>query len=297
VLDAAGVELALRQYRLAEGCGKQASGHEKTHASHLRYPPIRCWLKKPRHRAGRREPTRRLLPIGVTYIAEKRRSDFYDREYQLASEGEVGHLTGLMATLDDIVSAAAKVFRTKGYHAATVRDIADEVGILKGSLYHHFDSKEELLYLVVKEPIAQMYRTIGEIAAADGTATEKLRRAISAHLEAFDRHYPHLFVYLRERESVKRRFREMFGFSPKEYERCWQQIIREGVETGEFRAELDIQVASYGLLGMLNWLYKWYDPQGRLSVQEVAEQFTSLALAGLAAAPAAPRGNRTKPSP
>src|SRR6266478_6856581 len=106
-----------------------------------------------------------------------------------------------MATLDDIVSAAAKVFRTKGYHAATVRDIADEVGILKGSLYHHFDSKEELLYLVVKEPIAQMFRTIAEIAAAEGGAAEKLTRAISAHLEAFDRHYPHLFVYLRERES------------------------------------------------------------------------------------------------
>jgi AcrR family transcriptional regulator len=151
-----------------------------------------------------------------------------------------------------------------------------------------------LLYLVVKEPIAQMYRTIGEIAAADGTATEKLRRAISAHLEAFDRHYPHLFVYLRERESVKRRFREMFGFSPKEYERCWQQIIREGVETGEFRAELDIQVASYGLLGMLNWSYKWYDPQGRLSVQEVAEQFTSLALAGLAAPPVVPKRSNSK---
>jgi TetR/AcrR family transcriptional regulator, cholesterol catabolism regulator len=188
-----------------------------------------------------------------------------------------------MATLDDIVSAAAKVFRTKGYHAATVRDIADEVGLLKGSLYHHFDSKEELLYLVVKEPIAQMYRTMAEIAVADGPATDKLRRAIAAHLEAFDRHYPHLFVYLREREAVKRRFREKIGFSPKDYERCWQQILSEGVESGEFRRDLDIQVASYGLLGMLNWLYKWYDPQGRLTVREVAEQFTALALAGLAA--------------
>jgi TetR/AcrR family transcriptional regulator, cholesterol catabolism regulator len=187
------------------------------------------------------------------------------------------------------------VFRTKGYHAATIRDIADEVGILKGSLYHHFDSKEDLLYLVVKEPIAQMYRTIADIAAADELPTEKLRRAISTHLEAFDRHYPHLFVYLRERESVKRRFREMIGFSPKEYERCWQQIIREGVESGEFRRDLDIQVASYGLLGMLNWLYKWYDPQGRLSVQQVAEQFTLLALAGLAATPAAPVSRRVKP--
>jgi TetR/AcrR family transcriptional regulator, cholesterol catabolism regulator len=200
-----------------------------------------------------------------------------------------------MATLDDIVSAAAKVFRTKGYHAATVRDIADAVGILKGSLYHHFDSKEDLLYLVVKEPIAQMYRTIADIAATEGSATEKLRRAILAHLEAFDRHYPHLFVYLRERESVKRRFREMIGFSPKEYERCWQRIIREGVDNGEFRQDLDIQVASYGLLGMLNWLYKWYDPQGRLSVQQVAEQFTALALAGLSTAPAAADGSGIEP--
>jgi TetR/AcrR family transcriptional regulator, cholesterol catabolism regulator len=206
-----------------------------------------------------------------------------------------------MVTLDDIVSAAAKIFRTKGYHAATVRDIADEVGILKGSLYHHFASKEELLYLVVKEPIAQMYRTISEIAAADATAAEKLRRAISAHLEAFDRHYPHLFVYLRERESVKRRFREMIGFSPKEYERCWQQILREGIENGEFRPDLDIQVTSYGMLGMLNWSYKWYDPQGRLSVREVAEEFTTLALAGVAADqpradPPMPEFSRLKPA-
>jgi AcrR family transcriptional regulator len=205
-----------------------------------------------------------------------------------------------MATLDDIVSAAAKVFRTKGYHAATVRDIADEVGLLKGSLYHHFDSKEELLYLVVKEPIAQMYRTMAEIAAADGGATDKLRRAIAAHLEAFDRHYPHLFVYLREREAVKRRFREKIGFSPKDYERCWQQILSEGVKSGEFRRDLDIQVASYGLLGMLNWLYKWYDPQGRLSVREVAAQFTGLALAGLAAdnsgaVPSKTKGSSVKP--
>jgi TetR/AcrR family transcriptional regulator, cholesterol catabolism regulator len=197
-----------------------------------------------------------------------------------------------MATLDEIVSAAAKVFRTKGYHAATVRDIADEVGILKGSLYHHFESKEALLYLVVKEPIAQMYRTIAAIADADLAPTEKLRRAISAHLEAFDRHYPHLFVYLRERESVKRRFREMIGFSPKDYERCWQQILRDGIKNGEFRGELDVQVTSYGLLGMLNWAYKWYDPQGRLSIGEVAEQFTVLALAGLAAPK--PRRARTR---
>jgi len=189
-----------------------------------------------------------------------------------------------MANLEEIIAAAAKVFQTKGYHAATVQDIADAVGILKGSLYHHVKSKEDLLYLIVKEPIARIYERMAEIVATDLPAGEKLRRAVLAQIEAFDQHYPHLFVYLHEREEMKRGFREQFKLSPKQYERCWQQILREGVKSGEFRADLDVQVVSYGVLGMLNWLYKWYDPRGRLSAREVADQLSALALGGLAAA-------------
>src|SRR6267143_4015796 len=90
-----------------------------------------------------------------------------------------------MANLEEIVAAAAKVFQTKGYHAATVQDIADAVGILKGSLYHHHvKSKEDLLYLIVEEPIARIYERMAEIVAGELPAGEKLRRAILAHLEA-----------------------------------------------------------------------------------------------------------------
>jgi TetR/AcrR family transcriptional regulator, cholesterol catabolism regulator len=202
-----------------------------------------------------------------------------------------------MANLEEIIAAAAKVFQTKGYHAATVQDIADAVGILKGSLYHYVKSKEDLLYLIVKEPIARIYERMTEIVASELPAGEKLRGAILAHLEAFDRHYPHLFVYLHEREEMKRRFREQFKLSPKQYERCWQQILREGVKSGEFRPDFDVQVVSYGLLGMLNWLYKWYDPRGRLGVREVADQLSALALAGLAApAPKARSSRKRRPS-
>src|SRR5207245_8673741 len=147
---------------------------------------------------------------------------------------EFDQTVGHMAKLDEIITAAAKVFQTKGYHAASVQDIADEVGILKGSLYHHFESKEELLYLIVKEPIARLYETVGEILASEAPAAEKLRRAILAHLEAFHRHHPHLFVYLRETEDLKRRFRATTQLSPKTYERFWQQILREGMKTGDF---------------------------------------------------------------
>ena len=117
--------------------------------------------------------------------------------------------------------------------------------------------------------------------AAELPAAEKLRRATVAHLEAFDRHHPHLFVYLRETANLKGRFRASAQLSPKQYERFWQQILREGMKSGEFRADLDVQVVSYGLLGMLNWLYKWYDPNGRLEPSEIAAQFSALALSGL----------------
>jgi AcrR family transcriptional regulator len=118
-----------------------------------------------------------------------------------------------MANIEEIIAAAARVFQRKGYHAATVQDIADAIGILKGSLYHHFKSKDDLLYLIVKEPILRMYSRIGEIAASDLPASEKLRRAILAHLDGFDQHYPHLFVYLREREEMKRLFRQQLNLA------------------------------------------------------------------------------------
>ena len=199
-----------------------------------------------------------------------------------------------MANIEEIIAAAARVFQRKGYHAATVQDIADAVGILKGSLYHHFKSKDDLLYFIVKEPIFRMYSRMGEIAASDLPASEKLRRAILAHLDGFDQHYPHLFVYLREREEMKRLFRQQLNLSPKQYEGYWQRILREGVKAGEFRADLDVPVVTYGLLGMLNWAYKWYKPRGRLGVREVAEQFSTLALAGLSVASPKTRPSRKR---
>src|SRR5262245_9571955 len=128
-----------------------------------------------------------------------------------------------------------------------------------------------------------MYERMTEIAASDLPASEKLRRASLAHLEAFDRHYPHLFVYLHEREEMKRRFREQFKLSPKQYERYWRQILREGVKSGGFRPDRGAAAWSYGLLGLLSWRYQWYDPRGRLGVSEVAGQLSALALTGLAA--------------
>jgi AcrR family transcriptional regulator len=197
---------------------------------------------------------------------------------------------------DVILEAASRLFSSQGYHATSMRDIADGVGILKGSLYHHFESKEAILYRIVKEPIARLHRTVAEIAEGRGPAVEKLERAAAAHVQAFHDHYPHLFVYLRETESVRHRFREADGLAPRHYERLWVAIVADGMKAGELRADLDPTVVVYAMLGMLNWLYKWYDPNGRLGPREIAAQFSTLALSGLAAGRAtAPPAERPVP--
>src|SRR4030095_17061442 len=91
---------------------------------------------------------------------------------------------------DVILDAASRLFSARGYHATSVQDIADAVGILKGSLYHHFESKEAILYRIVKEPIARLHRTVGEIAEASGPASANLERAAAADVSAFVDQYP-----------------------------------------------------------------------------------------------------------
>lgn len=181
----------------------------------------------------------------------------------------------------EIIRAAAKVFKAKGYHAATIQDIADEVGLLKGSLYYHVASKEELLYLVVKDPITRVYRRLEKIADGKGSAREKIARAVAVHLEAFDVHYPHLFVYIREMDSLYARLKDKIAESPKHYERLWHRILREGMKAGELRDDLDVKVATYAILGAMNWMYKWYEQNGRLSIREVANIYARTFLDGL----------------
>src|SRR4051812_39582811 len=94
---------------------------------------------------------------------------------------------------DQIVAAAAKVFREKGYHQSTTEDIAAEVGMLKGSLYYYITKKEDLLHAVVEKPVNEMVANLREIAESGSTSEEKIRRLIADHLRTFDQYYPHIF--------------------------------------------------------------------------------------------------------
>lgn len=181
----------------------------------------------------------------------------------------------------DIVATAARLFKEKGYRATTLEDIAAAVGMLKGSLYYYIRSKEELLYLVVRDPIREVYSELEAIVAADLPFTEKIAQAIANHMTVFHLHYPHIAVYLHDYRHLMDKLEQNVIETPKQYQRLWDTLLRQGIAAGDIRDDVDVTMAGYALLGMCNWAYRWYNPAGRLSPQEVADVFTKIALQGL----------------
>lgn len=185
----------------------------------------------------------------------------------------------------EIVAAAAKVFKDKGYHAATTRDIAAEVGIQQATLYYYIASKEELLYLVVREPIARLYDQVEAIVKAQLPTRTKIAQALHAHLTAFDDSYPHMFVYVQELPNFTGTLRNKIRESPERYQRLWEELIQQGILSAALRADLDVRSTVLMIMGMCNWLHRWYRKGGRLNTATLAEQYTSALLDGIALLP------------
>ena len=153
--------------------------------------------------------------------------------------------------------------------------------MLKGSLYYYIRSKEELLYLVVRDPIREVYSELEAIVDADLPFTEKIAQAIANHMTVFHLHYPHIAVNLHHYRHLMDKLEQNVIETPKQYQRLWDTLLRQGIAAGEIRDDVDVTMAGYALLGMCNWAYRWYNPAGRLSPQEVADVFTKIALQGL----------------
>jgi AcrR family transcriptional regulator len=181
----------------------------------------------------------------------------------------------------EIIAVAARLFKEKGYRATTLEDIAAAVGMLKGSLYYYIRSKEELLYLVVRDPIRQAHNKLEKIVTSDAPVTTKIAQAIANHMTLFHQHYPHIAVYLHDYHHVMKQLQKNVIETPKHYQRLWATILQQGVDAGELRRDLDVQVVGYAILGMCNWAYRWYNPHGTLSAEEIAQVFTKLVLNGL----------------
>lgn len=180
---------------------------------------------------------------------------------------------------NDIVEAAAKLFQTKGFAATSLEDIATEVGMWKGSLYHYIHSKEELLFVVVREPAERILEDLRMVSALDLPPAEKLRLVAQAHGRVLETTFVYASVYLQE---VAGRGRSTeWAARDREYVHLITGIIDEGIASGDFSSQLDARTATFALVGALNWVTRWYRPEGALSGSKIAEQICSTFLGGV----------------
>lgn len=180
---------------------------------------------------------------------------------------------------NDIVEAAAEIFREKGFAAASLEDIASAVGIWKGSLYHYIDSKEDLLFAVVKEPAERILEEVQHIAELDLPASEKLRQAALTHARILDETFVYATVYLQE-IAGRQRYKE-WAERDRLYLRALTSIIEEGIEQGDFAPGIPARTATLTFIGALNWMTHWYKPNGPLPASAIAEQICSFFLNGV----------------
>ncbi|WP_319432321.1 TetR/AcrR family transcriptional regulator [Mycobacterium sp. RTGN5] len=176
---------------------------------------------------------------------------------------------------------AAAVFGREGFGRARLEDVAAEVGINRASLYYYVGTKEELLIALIEGPALEMTRHCREALESDGRADVKLRRALRHYVEDLQNR-PELFLLFSESHHIAAMSgTEGIVSNADDYGRTLLAIIEEGITTEVFRSDLDPRMVMLGVLGMHNWIYRWYVPGGRRSLTEIGDVFAEMILSGL----------------
>lgn len=180
----------------------------------------------------------------------------------------------------EIALAAIKLFEQKGYHATSVQDIADEVGLQKGSLYHYIHSKEDLLLQIAQQAMSEFNHRLEKVINLDIPAKEKLVLAIENHITVSTSNLQTTTVLLREAFALGEHPHQVVKELTDRYLELWTEIIREGQSKGEFR-KTDARITALAVLGSCNWVYRWYQPSGSLSSEAVATHFADIFVNGV----------------
>jgi AcrR family transcriptional regulator len=184
---------------------------------------------------------------------------------------------------EELLQIAAGLFADKGFKNTTVRDIADASGILSGSLYHHFDSKESMVDEILSTFQAELFGKYDEILASDDDARTKLENAVRVSFEAIDQHRHEVAIFQNEADYLGTF--ERFGYLAERNEQSrqvWMRLLTEGVESGALRRDLDVELV-YRFIRDTVWVaVRWYRPGGALTHDAVADQYLTILLDGIA---------------
>jgi AcrR family transcriptional regulator len=183
--------------------------------------------------------------------------------------------------LEFILRTSARVFAEKGFHSTSMRDIARETRVSLAGLYYYCKSKDELLFLIQDNCFGRVLARLDERLKGVGDPVEKFRLVVDNHLSFFAANMAEMKVLSHEAESLAGEMYERVAGKKQQYTRTVRRILGEvGRRRGGEARGVDLTVATYALFGMMNWIYNWYDPRGKLAVNDLVESVSRLFLEG-----------------
>ena len=189
-------------------------------------------------------------------------------------------MEAVLSRKEQIERTATALFKTKGFSATSMRDLANALGIEAASIYSHIKSKEEILQRVCFRMAQEFFEALDAAESIDGSASDRLQRAISAHVQVLTNNTAASAVFLHEwRHLSEPHLSEYLSLRDK-YESRFREIIRNGIESGEF-AVPDEKFATLMIFSGLNWIHTWYKPDGKMKPEEIAANLSAMLLTGL----------------
>jgi AcrR family transcriptional regulator len=186
---------------------------------------------------------------------------------------------------EELLELAATMFADRGLRATTVRDIADAAGILSGSLYHHFSSKEEMVDEVLRSFLDWLFERYQHIIDTEPNPLARLKGLFMASFDAIEHHHAEVVIYQDEAKRLSAQPR--FGYVDElnlRQRKMWVDVINEGIEQGYFQADIDVDLV-YRFIRDTTWVsVRWYQPGGPLTAEQVGRQYLAIVLGGIVAA-------------
>jgi len=194
----------------------------------------------------------------------------------LDTEKNMNQSTLSLNKRDEIIRVAAKLFRSLGYIETSMKDIADRVNILKGSLYYHFSSKEELLNEVVNEGIDRLLVLAQQVYKQyEQSPRERLKHLVEIHILHLTRNNENLVIATNQIDKLSLEHRENYIYKRNLYEKLLRETLEEGIRVDEF-PPVDIKLTVFAILGTCNWIIQWYKHDGPYSAEHIADYFSNL---------------------
>lgn len=172
-----------------------------------------------------------------------------------------------------IIQAAVQLFKERGFHQVSVRNIIKQASVSNGCFYHYFATKDELLFAINDFIMDYVLENAERVLNNSQTPVEKLYGILSTFIKTFYVYNEEVVVMYQENHYLAPEYYRKMRQKRDQYSRIVMNVLEEGVEKKEFRPLKPLSIVAFMILGMVNWTYTWYDPDGELSIEEIAARY------------------------